>query len=404
MIGQYSAQHRDWLNDIRKDLDDREQSGLSALACLSRSAVRRIGETGADHRQPFAQDADRILHSRAYSRYIDKTQVFSLVDNDHITHRVLHVQMVSRIGRTIGRFLGLNEDLIEAVALGHDIGHPPFGHEGERILSRMCRRHGLASFQHNIQSVQFLDRFERGGMGWNLTLQVLDGILCHDGEVQARQLRPDRRKDLSIHDRELAAKAADPQLPLVPMTLEGCVVRLADTIAYIGRDIEDAIELRLIARSEIPERCASVLGSSNGTIVYTLVTDLLANSGQVRGADVSDASSDCIGFSEEVGLALQQLKAFNYQRIYTNPAFKPDFAKMHHCYERMFEHFLERAHRMEKEGDDRSFLRSMSPAYVAAHSPAAMVRDYLAGMTDAYFLRQAAAIGCEIPERICLPK
>jgi len=404
MIGQCSAQHRDWLNGIRKDLDDREQSGFSALACLSRSAVRRTGETGADHRQPFAQDADRILHSRAYSRYIDKTQVFSLVDNDHITHRVLHVQMVSRIGRTIGRFLGLNEDLIEAVALGHDIGHPPFGHEGERILSQLCRRHGLASFQHNIQSVQFLDRFERGGTGWNLTLQVLDGILCHDGEVQARQLRPDRRKDFSGHDRELAAKAADPELPLVPMTLEGCVVRLADTIAYIGRDIEDAIELRLIARAEIPALCASVLGSSNGTIVYALVTDLLVNSGQVREAGISDTNSDCIGFSEEVGLALQQLKAFNYQRIYTNPAFKPDFAKIHHCYERLFEHFLARAQRMDEEGDDRSFLRSMSPAYVAGQSPAAMVRDYLAGMTDAYFLRQSAAIGCEIPERICLPK
>jgi dGTPase len=405
MVGQNVAHHhRDWVHAIRQELDDREQAALVNLACASRHAVRRVEERLADHRQSFAQDADRILHSRAYARYIDKTQVFSLVDNDHITHRVLHVQMVSRIGRTIGRFLGLNEDLIEAIALGHDIGHPPFGHEGERILSQICRRHGLASFQHNIQSIQFLDRFERGGVGWNLTLQVLDGILCHDGEVHARRLRPCRRKDFSGHDRELAAKLANPGLPLVPMTLEGCVVRLADTIAYIGRDLEDAIELGLIDREEIPEACARVLGNSNGTIVYTLVTDLLANSTQVRDADVSDVDHDYIGFSEEVGTALHQLKAFNYRRIYTNPSFKPDFEKVHRCYERVFVHYLEQAHLGASPGTDRSFLRSMSAAYVAAHSPAAMVRDYLAGMTDAYFLRQAEAIGCAIPERLCLPK
>jgi dGTPase len=404
MIGQQSAQHQDWLKTIRAELDDREQSGLSALACLSRHAARRTEEILVDHRQPFAQDADRILHSKAYTRYIDKTQVFSLVDNDHVTHRVLHVQMVSRIARTIGRFLALNEDLIEAIALGHDIGHPPFGHEGERILSKICRRHGLASFQHNVQSVQFLDRFERGGTGWNLCLQVLDGILCHDGEVHARHLRPERRKDFAAHDREIADKLDDPSLSLAPMTLEGCVVRLADTIAYIGRDIEDAIELRLIGREELPERCTAVLGNSNGTIVYTLVTDLLANSGQVRKAAANDVGSDFIGFGEEVGQALQQLKAFNYRRIYTNPAFKPDFAKIHRCYEQLFAHYLERLQRGESEGESRGFLRSMGTTYVEAHSTAAMVRDYLAGMTDAYFLRQAEAIGCEIPERICLPR
>jgi dGTPase len=404
MVEQDGPHQLDWLQTIRQELDDREHAALAPLACASRSAVRRFAETLADHRQPFAQDADRILHSKAYARYIDKTQVFSLVDNDHITHRVLHVQMVSRIGRTIGRFLGLNEDLIEAIALGHDIGHPPFGHEGERILSKICRQHGLTSFQHNIQSVQFLDRFERGGIGWNLTLQVLDGILCHDGEVHARRLRPNRGKDFTRHDRELVAKQKDPSLPLVPMTLEGCVVRLADTIAYIGRDLEDAIELELIGREEIPETCARVLGNSNGTIVYTLVTDLLANSAQVRGAAANDTGSDAIGFSEEVATALHQLKAFNYRRIYTNPAFKPDFEKIHRCYEGLFEWYLERATRAASLPDDREFLRSMAPSYLTTQSPAAMVRDYLAGMTDAYFLRQAAAIGCVIPERLCLPR
>jgi dGTPase len=396
--------HRDWLQTMRQELDDREQSTLAPLACASRHAIRRAAETLIDHRQPFAQDADRILHSRAYTRYIDKKQVFSLVDNDHITHRVLHVQMVSRIGRTIGRFLGLNEDLIEAAALGHDIGHPPFGHEGEHILSKICRRHGLASFQHNIQSVQFLDRFERGGLGWNLSLQVLDGILCHDGEVRAQRLKPNRRKDFAVHDRETAAKQADSSLRLAPMTLEGCVVRLADTIAYIGRDLEDAIELHLIDREEIPDPCRRVLGDSNGTIVYALVTDLLANSAHIRWAAADDTGSDWVGFGEETGAALHQLKTFNYRRIYANPAFKPDFAKIHACYEQLFGHYLDLAYRAERGEGDRGFLTSMSPGYLTAHGPAAMVRDYLAGMTDAYFLRQAAAIGCAIPERLCLPR
>ncbi len=403
MATQQSAQQQEWLLAIRKELDDLEQYRFSALACCSRDAVRRTAESLQGHRQPFAQDADRILHSKAYTRYIDKTQVFSLVDNDHITHRVLHVQIVSRIARTIGRFLGLNEDLIEAIAMGHDIGHPPFGHEGEQILMKICRRHGLASFQHTVQSVQFLDRFERNGSGWNLTLQVLDGILCHDGEVHARRLRPERHKNFSVHDLEIASKQNDPGLQLMPMTLEGCVVRLSDTIAYIGRDIEDAIELQLIAREEIPRSCSLLLGNSNGTIVYTLVADLMAESRHVRQAATDDAASDFIGFSEEVGQSLKQLKAFNYQRIYTNPAFKPDFIKIDQCYEQLFAYYLERAAQALTDPPGHGFLSSMRPSYREKHAPAAQVRDYLAGMTDAYFLRQAAALGCDVPERICLP-
>ncbi|CAK8723845.1 HD domain-containing protein [Candidatus Electrothrix aarhusensis] len=143
---------------LRDKLAGEEKSCFSPLACLSQDSIRRKKENQQGYRQPFAKDADRILHSKAYTRYIDKTQVFSLIDNDHITHRVLHVQLVSRIARTAGRFLGLNEDLIEAIALGHDTGHPPFGHEGEHILDRLCQAHGLPGFHHNIQSVQFLDR------------------------------------------------------------------------------------------------------------------------------------------------------------------------------------------------------------------------------------------------------
>ncbi|RJX19704.1 MAG: HD domain-containing protein [Desulfobulbus sp.] len=390
------------LRQIQDDLNRQEQGRLSPLAVFSRDAVRRRPEKRQGHRQAFAQDADRILHSKAYTRYIDKTQVFSLVDNDHITHRVLHVQMVSRIARTVGRFLGLNEDLIEAIALGHDIGHPPFGHEGERILAKLCRRHGLDPFQHNLQSVQFLDRFEKKGRGWNLTLQVLDGIMCHDGEVHNPRLSPRRGKTFADFDRELRQKSREPMTPLIPMSLEGCVVRLADTIAYLGRDIEDAIELALIRREEIPAGCGRRLGTSNGTIVYTLVTDLVAHSRQVRQATgLGDQEKEYVGFSPEVATAMLEMKQFNYERIYRNPAFKPDFARIHVCYEKLFVHYLRQLDLPPEDGG--GLLDSMALDYLRGLPPAAIVRDYLAGMTDDFFLRQARAIGCEVPERICLP-
>ncbi len=384
---------------IRKQLDSLEQEKSSVLACHGRKAVRRRPENRPGYRQDFATDADRILHSKSYSRYIDKTQVFSLIENDHISHRVLHVQLVARISRTISRFLALNEDLTEAIALGHDIGHPPFGHEGERILSKICRRHGLPSFQHNIQSIQFLDCFERKGTGWNLSLQVLDGILCHDGEVNVTGLRPQREKTFELFDRELERKSEDPAIPLYPMTLEGCVVRLADTIAYIGRDIEDAIELGFISRSDIPASCVAALGSTNGTMVHTLVTDLICNSAHVRTASIPAGEQDYIGFSEPVAEQLLKLKRFNYENIYTNAAFKPDFKKIHRCYEQLFDYFLQQTMNVEETG---GFLRSMSPQYRQKHSNVELVRDYLAGMTDKFFLRKAREIGCDVPERLCV--
>ncbi|PIE59026.1 MAG: phosphohydrolase [Desulfobulbus propionicus] len=391
------------ISTIREQLEQQESRTLSALACYSRESVRRQSEKRSGYRQDFALDADRILHSKSYSRYIDKTQVFSLIENDHISHRVLHVQLVARISRTIGRFLGLNEDLIEAIALGHDIGHPPFGHEGERILSRICQKHGLPSFQHNIQSVQFLDRFERKGTGWNLSLQVLDGILCHDGEVNVTRLRPNRRKTFAIFDQEVLEKSRDPQLPLYPMTLEGCVVRLADTIAYIGRDLEDAIELGLLSREDIPTSCAKILGTTNGTIVYTLVTDLIDTSTHVRMAAVREEKDDFVGFSAPVADQLHRLKEFNYEAIYTNARFKPDYDKIHRCYEQLFDFFLQQLTHSDQNREE-GFLRSMSQQYRQTQCDVAVVRDYLSGMTDKFFLRKAREIGCDVPERVCVPK
>lgn len=374
---------------MKEMLDRQEGERLSPLACLSRAGVRRRPEEVGGHRQAFAVDSDRILHSRAYTRYIDKTQVFYLIKNDHITHRVLHVQLVSKIARTIGRFLGLNEDLIEAVALGHDLGHPPFGHDGEKVLDQLCRDNGLPSFQHNLQSVVFLERLERQGRGLNLTLQTLDGIMGHDGEIHNRTLKPRRDKSFADFDRELAAKAADPKLELAPMTLEGCVVRFSDTIAYIGRDIEDAIELKLIRREEIPAPCAEILGRSNGKIVYRLVADLIRNG----------AAHDELAFSPPVSEALQALKAFNYERIYRNPAIKQGLGLIEACYRRLFAQYLEEL----AAGGPVSpffteFLASQSAQYREETPPAAIVRDFIAGMTDAYFLRQAALCGCQLPE------
>jgi dGTPase len=366
---------------MRDVLNRRESRILSPAAARSTDGARRRKEAvlDSDYRQPFAVDVDRILHSLAYTRYIDKTQVFYLVENDHITHRVLHVQLVSRVARTIGRLLELNEDLIEAIALGHDIGHAPFGHEGEIYLSRLCREAGIDCFMHNVQSVQFLDRVERKGKGCNLCLQTLDGILCHDGEVHTRNLAPERDKTFETLGREIVRKKKHPDTPLVPMTVEGCVVRFADTISYIGRDIEDAIRLNLIRREDLPKPCVSLFGDTNGKIVYSLVTDIIRTS----------MNSDRIAFSEETSEALRLLKAFNYERIYQNPKIKAASDTINRLFGMLFErycHDIETGNRASVIFT--SFLHDMSEAYLAAHQTPEIVRDFLAGMTDKYFIRQ----------------
>lgn len=409
---------------MEKQLNEDEERRLSPAAALSAAALRRFPDDRQGHRQAFAADADRILHSRAYTRYIDKTQVFCLIANDHITHRVLHVQLVSRIARTIGRYLHLNEDLIEAISLGHDIGHPPFGHDGEHFLSTLCTAHGLPPFQHNIQSVRFLDQLERQGRGWNLTLQTLDGILCHDGELHARPMSPEPITTFEAFDRKLAAKRDNPALNLTPATLEGCVMRLADTIAYIGRDIEDAITLGLIRRDDIPDSCRMLLGDTNGSIVYALVTDLIAHSQVIpprekcpglppkpcRAAapeistevDTPSAQppSGHIGFSEQIGAALKELKEFNYRHIYLNPRAKVHMSLVRNCYEALFSFYLDcLAGAPVGPGEPCALIRSTLATHPDRDIPTVVVRDYIAGMTDDFFLRQAAAIGCVIPAK-----
>jgi dGTPase len=369
------------LRDIKQSLRLKEKERLSPYATLSTQAVRKReeGEIASGHRENFSIDADRILHSRAYSRYIDKTQVFYLVKNDHITHRVLHVQLVSKVGRTVGRLLGLNEDLIEAIALGHDIGHVPFGHDGEKFLSDLSLEYGLGNFLHNIQGVRFLELIERKGLGWNLTLQVLDGILSHNGEVHNPALSPEINKNFKRFEEEIKNLTENTEYPIWPMTMEGCVVRMADAISYVGRDIEDAIRLGLIERSDMPKECTRVLGDTNGTIVYNLVEDLISES----------LEKPYISFSPEVAEALRGLKDFNQEFIYANPRAKHQTHKI----ELMFRLMFEKYHRNLEAGDEdsvifREFLDGMTAQYRDNNPPAMIVRDFIAGMTDDYFLRQ----------------
>lgn len=368
---------------LTRELDRLEQKHLAPIAERSVQAERRRADRTqtSDYRQPFSVDADRILHSMAYARYIDKTQVFSLVRNDHITHRVLHVQLLSKIARTIGRFLRFNEDLIEAIALGHDIGHAPFGHEGERYLSALCRHHGIGHFVHSVQSVQFLDRVERKGRGWNLCRQTLDGILCHDGEIHDVCLKASKPKSFEMLDREGVAKIKAPGTAMIPETMEGCVVRLADTISYIGRDFEDAIRLKIIQRSQLPQTVTDVLGNTNGTIVYRLVTDLIATSRDQSGT---------LAYSPAVAEALGQMKRFNYQFIYTDLRIKSHSRQVREIYHCLFERYMDDLRR----GNERSpifagFLDQMDDQYVQVHCDAEMIRDFIAGMTDRFFLDQA---------------
>ncbi len=383
---------------LRQELEEEERQRLSSYATLSTSAVRATEEPLllSGHRLYFSVDSDRILHSLAYARYIDKTQVFSLVPNDHITHRVLHVQMVSKISRTIARLLRLNEDLTEAIALGHDIGHPPFGHDGERILSRICVKYGLPPFQHSIQGVRFLREVERKGRGCNLTLQVLDGILCHDGETHMQSIKPQSGKTFEVLDRQILEKALDPAKDLTPMTLEGCVVRMADVISYVGRDIEDAIRLGLISRDHIPRICQEVLGTTNGTIVYTLVEDVIRAS----------LGKNEISFSSRVADALALLKDFNMEFIYMNPKIKTEASKIEDLYGLLFDHFLDD---LEKGHMDSiiftEFLNGMDRGYMNSSTNVEIVRDFIAGMTDAYFLRtgQYLLIPQPLPSRFKSP-
>jgi dGTPase len=370
-------------------MTEKREAQLSPLATISADAVRRHNRAPEDIRTPFSRDTDRIIHTRSYSRYIDKTQVFYLIDNDHITHRVIHVQLVSKIARTIGRCLRLNEDLIEAIALGHDIGHTPYGHFGETCLSELCEQQGIGIFSHNVQSVRFLDRIE----DQDLTMQVLDGILCHNGEADDVKIAPQYCAGWTAFDKKVQ-DASDGQRSGPPMTLEGCVVKFADTIAYIGRDLQDAREIGLIPPDdEIPELCRDVLGESNREIINTLIFDLLEHS------DTGEAGF--ISYSPDVEEALIALRSYSREYIYNNLALISEREKIRAMYATLFRSCLgdlESGNRKAKIHLDFIGSGHISPVYLDAATPAELTRDYIAGMTDRYFAKRFEE--CVIPRRI----
>jgi dGTPase len=362
----------------------RERNTFSKYACISFASQRYEEETDPDKtniRPSFFRDTDKIIHSLAYTRYIDKTQVFYLFENDHITHRVLHVQLVSKIARVIGRSLRLNEDLIEAIALGHDLGHVPYGHAGEKRLNEITKKLSEEYFYHNVQSVRILRFIENKGKGLNISLQVLDGILCHNGELVLEEYVPNYKKKLDQFEDEYLQcwNVENFSQNLTPMTLEGCVVRIADIIAYLGRDFEDAITLGIINREDMPELSASVLGNTNSTLINNIVLDLINNS----------YGKNYIKLSPKIHSAIKDFYKFSLVHIYNNPEKISQDYKIDLAFQSLFNYFLDDITTGKLTTQiKRDFLDNMTHEYKEKNSPVRIVCDYIAGMTDDYFNNQ----------------
>jgi len=272
--------------------------------------------------------------------------------------------------------LGLNLDLVEAIALGHDLGHPPFGHDGEVALSKCCQNAGIGSFHHNVQSLHIVDNISNEGSGLNLTFQTRDGIISHDGEVHHQILKPERNKSEDVIQSYIAKKRNEENISWMPSTLEGCVVRISDTIAYIGQDIEDAIRLKILDRKKIPIKCAQYLGNTNSEIIDTLVKSVILNS----------FGKDQIAFDEETSYHLFELKKFNYEKIYTNEKVKTAQLKINRSMDVLFNQYLKDIQTENKRSSIfNHFLNSKNDRYRATYSNAEMVRDFISTMTDRYY-------------------
>lgn len=319
---------------IRAQREAREQQSLSPFACLSmNSKGRRFPIQECSVRTCFQRDIDRIIHSKAFRRLMHKTQVFLQPEGDHYRTRMTHTLEVARIAKTIASGLQLNEDLTEAIALGHDLGHTPFGHAGERVLNEIV----AGGFSHNEQSLRVVDSLENNGAGLNLSQEVRNGILCHTGPQSAS-------------------------------TLEGQIVRLADRIAYINHDIDDAIRGEIIYPMDIPLEISQLLGFDHGSRINSLVLDIIESS----------AGKPQIAQSPPVAEAMNQLRDFMFHAVYHNPLAKGEEHKAQNMIERLFFYYQRHPDVLppdfqeirEREGMDRA------------------VCDYIAGMTDKYALEQ----------------
>lgn len=366
------------IENIREKMLVHEKE-LGKYATRDKESIR-LKEEIKDIRPEYFRDIDRIIWSKSYFRYMDKTQVFTIKDNDHISRRMSHVQMVSKIARTIGRALSLNEDLIEAMSLGHDLGHVPFGHLGETFLNELSQKHNEGVFMHNVQSVRNLMNLEKNGKGLNLTIQTLDGILCHNGELILDKYAPiEKTKEDFLKDYENCYKNVENILSLRPMTLEGCVVRISDVISYIGQDIEDAITMNILKPEELPESIMEILGNNNGDIVTTLVLDIIENS----------IDKHYITMSEKIMKALNDLQKFNYENIY----YKVITPEQKKHYKEMFETVFETNLKYLKEKNTETsiykiYLENMTEEYKNNTTKERIVIDYIAGMTDDYFTKE----------------
>ena len=302
---------------------------MSPLATRSYPAERERPEPDSAHRTPFQRDRDRIVHSKAFRRLKQKTQVFIAPEGDHYRTRMTHTLEVTGIARNVARALGLNEDLTEAIGYGHDLGHPPFGHIGEEVIDVAIKERGGRGFRHNEHSLRVVEVLERGGEGLNLTRQVRDGILNHTG-------------------------------PTKPETLEGRIVRLVDRVAYINHDIDDALRAGIIAEADLPAEQIRLLGPTGSIRIDTLVADIVES---------SKAAGD-IAQSDEIGGAMLRLRKFMFDSVYLGPDARSEHERVERTLTALIDHYL------ANPGE-------MPPAAPGAGELQRVV-DYVAGMTDRF--------------------
>jgi len=366
---------------FKKEILDFEDKYLSPYAAKNCEA-RRKRETSHPFRGPYSRDRDHILYSGAFRRYVGKTQViyFAAGFDEQLSNRSIHTLQVSQIARSIGRVLKLNIDLIEAIALGHDLGHTPFGHDGEEILQEICQEKNINLFFHNIHSLRVVDKLADACKGMNLTFQVRDGILSHDGEINEKYLTPHRDKTETDLINYCQIKSQGGEMQIAPATLEGCVVRMSDAISYIGQDFEDAIRIGILKKEELPERVKKDLGENNTDIINSLVTDIIINS----------YNQDEIAYSSNIAERVFELKQFNTERIYKNPSLKAKKTKFKKAFVYLFDKFLDHLRKGNKDSlifKEWIFNRGKNKGedYLNNNLPEQVIIDYIASMTDRYF-------------------
>ncbi|MBP3481185.1 MAG: HD domain-containing protein [Clostridia bacterium] len=367
-----------------KITEDRTKKRENPYKCKDFDALRR--DTTHDNanlwRPAFVRDIEKILHLPVYNRYADKTQVFSLYHNDDITRRGLHVQFVSRIARNIGTVLGLNIDLIEAIALGHDLGHTPFGHAGERFLSELLYRNTGCYFNHNVHSVRVVDSLYRR----NLTIQTLNGILCHNGEFEMKEYIPEPCENFCDFDSKVSEcyhSGKEAINKLIPSTLEGCVVRISDMIAYLGKDRQDAKTAKIIDKNS--EFAPNETGSRNAEIINNLIVDIIENS----------YGKDFIHLSSTAYNDLKKAKDENTEIIYKNKeinnvydnVIKPMFEQMYDKLLDDIKQFNRNSFIFRHHINDINYQTKYYNQFdYLSESPDFIVTDYIASMTDDYFI------------------